>query len=97
MAAVVVAQDFVSGCFGGAAQLVVGHPFDTIKVRLTDDADKQQLSKVRLIYQPLGVDTGQATEPAETSTRRGTSVQRSSRCNAKGTLVQLASLPLSYC
>lgn len=27
-------QDFVAGCFGGAAQLVVGHPFDTIKVKL---------------------------------------------------------------
>jgi len=29
-----MAQDFVAGCFGGAGQLVSGHPFDTIKVHL---------------------------------------------------------------
>lgn len=30
--AAVLVQDFVAGCFGGAAQLITGHPFDTIKV-----------------------------------------------------------------
>lgn len=29
-----VAKDLTSGTVGGAAQLVVGHPFDTIKVKL---------------------------------------------------------------
>ncbi|THG15917.1 mitochondrial carnitine/acylcarnitine carrier-like protein [Camellia sinensis] len=29
-----VAKDLVSGTVGGAAQLIVGHPFDTIKVKL---------------------------------------------------------------
>lgn len=29
-----VAKDLTSGTFGGAAQLIVGHPFDTIKVKL---------------------------------------------------------------
>lgn len=24
-------QDFIAGCFGGAGQLISGHPFDTIK------------------------------------------------------------------
>ncbi|KAE9553948.1 hypothetical protein FO519_002874 [Halicephalobus sp. NKZ332] len=28
------ALDFVSGCFGGAAGVLVGHPLDTVKVRL---------------------------------------------------------------
>ncbi|XP_052000915.1 mitochondrial basic amino acids transporter [Xyrauchen texanus] len=27
-------MDFVAGCFGGAAGVLVGHPFDTVKVRL---------------------------------------------------------------
>jgi hypothetical protein len=27
-----LSQDFVAGCFGGAGQLITGHPFDTIKV-----------------------------------------------------------------
>lgn len=29
-----VAKDLTSGTIGGAAQLIVGHPFDTIKVKL---------------------------------------------------------------
>lgn len=29
-----MALEFVAGCVGGAAGVVVGHPFDTIKVRL---------------------------------------------------------------
>lgn len=29
-----VAKDLLSGTVGGAAQLIVGHPFDTIKVKL---------------------------------------------------------------
>ncbi|KAL6985782.1 hypothetical protein U1Q18_019155 [Sarracenia purpurea var. burkii] len=29
-----VAKDLISGTIGGAAQLIVGHPFDTIKVKL---------------------------------------------------------------
>lgn len=29
-----VAKDLASGTIGGAAQLIVGHPFDTIKVKL---------------------------------------------------------------
>ncbi|KAJ8290507.1 hypothetical protein GJAV_G00013780 [Gymnothorax javanicus] len=29
-----MALDFVGGCFGGAAGVLVGHPFDTVKVRL---------------------------------------------------------------
>lgn len=29
-----VAKDLASGTVGGAAQLIVGHPFDTIKVKL---------------------------------------------------------------
>ncbi|KAK4788073.1 hypothetical protein SAY86_019392 [Trapa natans] len=29
-----VAKDLTAGTFGGAAQLIVGHPFDTIKVKL---------------------------------------------------------------
>ena len=29
-----VAKDLTSGTVGGAAQLIVGHPFDTIKVKL---------------------------------------------------------------
>ncbi|XP_071962381.1 mitochondrial basic amino acids transporter-like [Antedon mediterranea] len=27
-------HDFIAGCFGGAAGVLVGHPFDTVKVRL---------------------------------------------------------------
>lgn len=34
-----MALDFVAGCIGGCAAVAVGHPFDTIKVRLqTQDA-----------------------------------------------------------
>lgn len=34
-----MALEFVAGCIGGAAGVAVGHPFDTIKVRLqTQDA-----------------------------------------------------------
>ncbi|CAL8273232.1 unnamed protein product [Merluccius merluccius] len=29
-----MALDFAAGCFGGAAGVLVGHPFDTVKVRL---------------------------------------------------------------
>ncbi|MFS7999621.1 putative mitochondrial carrier domain superfamily [Helianthus anomalus] len=29
-----VAKDLTAGIIGGAAQLIVGHPFDTIKVKL---------------------------------------------------------------
>ncbi|XP_033115923.1 mitochondrial basic amino acids transporter-like [Anneissia japonica] len=29
-----MAHDFIAGCFGGAAGVLVGHPFDTVKVRL---------------------------------------------------------------
>ncbi|KAJ8290508.1 hypothetical protein GJAV_G00013790 [Gymnothorax javanicus] len=29
-----MASDFVAGCLGGAAGVLVGHPFDTVKVRL---------------------------------------------------------------
>ncbi|KAF4082520.1 hypothetical protein AMELA_G00152230 [Ameiurus melas] len=27
-------MDFVAGCMGGAAGVLIGHPFDTVKVRL---------------------------------------------------------------
>lgn len=27
-----MALDFAAGCFGGAAGVLVGHPFDTVKV-----------------------------------------------------------------
>uniref|UniRef100_A0A674ISC0 Uncharacterized protein n=1 Tax=Terrapene triunguis TaxID=2587831 RepID=A0A674ISC0_9SAUR len=30
----VMALDFLAGCVGGAAGVLVGHPFDTVKVRL---------------------------------------------------------------
>ncbi|CAM1325433.1 SLC25A29 (predicted) [Pycnogonum litorale] len=34
-----MALDFIAGCFGGIAGVAVGHPFDTVKVRLqTQDA-----------------------------------------------------------
>ncbi|XP_034018219.1 mitochondrial basic amino acids transporter-like [Thalassophryne amazonica] len=34
-------MDFVAGCLGGAAGVLVGHPFDTVKVRLqVQNADK---------------------------------------------------------
>ncbi|XP_070577647.1 mitochondrial basic amino acids transporter-like [Ptychodera flava] len=33
-----VLLDFVGGCFGGIAGVVVGHPFDTVKVRLQTQA-----------------------------------------------------------
>ncbi|MFS7959266.1 putative mitochondrial carrier domain superfamily [Helianthus anomalus] len=29
-----VAKDLTAGTIGGAAQLIIGHPFDTIKVKL---------------------------------------------------------------
>ncbi|CAN1256685.1 Mitochondrial carnitine/acylcarnitine carrier-like protein [Linum perenne] len=35
-----VAKDLAAGTVGGAAQLVVGHPFDTIKVKLQSQAPK---------------------------------------------------------
>eukprot|EP00058_Branchiostoma_floridae_P020005 XP_002605495.1 hypothetical protein BRAFLDRAFT_92916 [Branchiostoma floridae] len=38
-----MALDFVAGCFGGAAGVVVGHPFDTIKVRLQTQSTRKPL------------------------------------------------------
>jgi len=37
--------DFVAGCFGGAAGVLVGHPFDTAKVRLALQSSKNQIYK----------------------------------------------------
>ncbi|XP_019622490.1 PREDICTED: mitochondrial basic amino acids transporter-like [Branchiostoma belcheri] len=38
-----MALDFVAGCFGGAAGVVVGHPFDTVKVRLQTQSTNKPL------------------------------------------------------
>ncbi|XP_070577659.1 mitochondrial basic amino acids transporter-like [Ptychodera flava] len=40
-----MALDFVGGCLGGIAGVVVGHPFDTVKVRLQTQASGRALYK----------------------------------------------------
>jgi solute carrier family 25 (mitochondrial carnitine/acylcarnitine transporter), member 20/29 len=40
-----VAKDFTAGTVGGAANLFVGHPFDTIKVKLQSQPTPAQLPK----------------------------------------------------
>lgn len=32
-----MAHEFIAGCIGGCAGLIVGHPFDTVKVHLQND------------------------------------------------------------
>ncbi|OTF79738.1 Mitochondrial carrier protein-like protein [Euroglyphus maynei] len=39
--------DFVSGCVGGAAGVIIGHPFDTVKVIM--QTSKQQISAMSVI------------------------------------------------
>ncbi|CAH1263380.1 mitochondrial basic amino acids transporter-like isoform X1 [Branchiostoma lanceolatum] len=38
-----MALDFVAGCLGGAAGVLVGHPFDTVKVRLQTQSASHRL------------------------------------------------------
>lgn len=74
-------QDFIAGCFGGAAQLVVGHPFDTIKVETTGLDEYRPNDLVRLVVaceMPMPVlFAGQVAKPAETAAGPGPTVCRS--------------------
>ena len=40
------AIDFLSGCVGGAAGVLIGHPFDTIKVIMQTNASKLSVTGV---------------------------------------------------
>jgi len=61
-----MALDFVAGCAGGVAGVVVGHPFDTVKVRLQcQDAQNKLykgtldcLKKIVLKESPMGLYAG---------------------------------------
>ncbi|XP_077861840.1 mitochondrial basic amino acids transporter-like [Saccoglossus kowalevskii] len=47
-----VLLDFVGGCFGGIAGVVVGHPFDTVKVRLQTQNVQNNSVVSRLVTSP---------------------------------------------
>ena len=64
-------QDLTAGTLAGAAQLVVGHPFDTIKV--SSKTGRNEASRPPAAYgQSLTAAhvTGQAAKPASTKTQR---------------------------
>lgn len=48
-------QNLLSGTCAGAAQVVVGHPFDTLKVRLQTDPSKGLLGCVKDMYKNEGI------------------------------------------
>lgn len=62
-------QDFIAGCFGGAAQLVSGHPFDTIKVMIAVKAMNEIPVSQRFDMLRDRSSTGKITEPAQASSR----------------------------
>lgn len=43
----------LAGCSGGVAQVIVGHPFDTLKVRLQTAPPGQYDSALDCLYQTL--------------------------------------------
>lgn len=52
-----MALDFVAGCFGGLSGIVVGHPFDTVKVRLQTQATKRYTGTVNCFAQIIKQET----------------------------------------
>ncbi|PFX26366.1 mitochondrial basic amino acids transporter-like [Stylophora pistillata] len=46
-----MALDFVAGCLGGWAGIVVGHPFDTVKVRLQTQVSKRYAGTINCFTQ----------------------------------------------
>lgn len=52
-----MALDFVAGCLGGLSGIVVGHPFDTVKVRLQTQVTKRYSGTVNCFAQIVKQET----------------------------------------
>lgn len=52
-----MASDFIAGCLGGWSGIVVGHPFDTVKVRLQTQVTKRYAGTINCFAQIIKQET----------------------------------------